>query len=228
MLMKERKNKPDVTEQILNNEKISQLLDSLIQTSVENGYNKSAVLKALQQKWEVPQKEPLSTTEEEKLFFKKVDCFFADYGEAFLAELIMDRSHFDSKSTIEIEQAMKEPTSWENSRLKEEIMYVKTMYVVYLREDAITATKLEKYCRDIFKTNCLSINYTYLKSMMRTINNMSFFEYGNPIYNSSDNSRSNRIESQKKYKAFIEKYSFRQTDIADLSMKIIWIISNYY
>lgn len=232
--MKERIEKIDSTEIVLNDNELMLKVHKAIEEAIQKGYTKTSVINAVSKKWQdmnaKQEKTELELTDDEKTFFEKVDKFYSDYGQAFVmrASWRENKSNWENRNKIE-EKA--NDTHYKKRILDSLRMATKSIYCIFCREDTITLQKIEQYNKKLF-------GFIYGLLDPYTINcalNDLFLVGDMPIYlldaeerRKYENIHLHTIENNEKYWNFIKKYSYRNTELNRAAMQLIWIISTYY
>lgn len=236
-IMKEMVKKPDATEIVLDDKELTSIIRRMIEEAIQKGYNKTSVMNAMSQMWRdmvsKNEKIKLELTIDEQAFFEKVDMFFSEYGQAFVTRISWRENGSNWENMRKIEEKVHD-ADYARHILDSIRMFTKSVYCTFCREDTITFANIEKYSMNLFSSKCM-LGMSYMYPISCALEDLIFIGDNKPVYvlKAEDRARyeniySLLIERNEKYCKFIEKYSYRRTELASVAMMLIWIVSTYY
>lgn len=224
--MKEMVKKTDSTQIVLDDKELTLIIQRMIEDAIQKKYRKTYVMNAISQTWSnmIPKEKIklLELTSDEQNFFEKVDMFFSEYGQAFVTRVNWFENGLRWQNRKEIEK------NYEKHILDSLIMFAKSAFCTFCREDTITLANIKKYNMQLFgRKYVLPIDLYPIRCALDDL----FVVDGKPFYvlkKDCKNIYSFSIERNENYQQFIKKYSYRRTELTQITMKLIWIISSYY
>ncbi|MBR3209538.1 MAG: hypothetical protein IKF82_04645 [Bacilli bacterium] len=232
-IMKEMAKKPDAMEIVLDDKKLTPIIRRMIEEAIQKGYNKTSVMNAMSQMWRdmVPKNEKikLELTIDEQAFFEKVDMFFSEYGQAFVRRVSWKENDLNWQNRGKIEEKVHN-SDYAKHILDSLIMFTKSVFCTFCREDTITLANIKKYNMELFGRKYVLPCDLYPISC--ALDDLFVVDGNNLVYvlekKDYENIYSFSIERNERYRQFIEKYSYRSTNLTKIAMKLIWIVSTYY
>jgi len=202
----------------------------IINYAVQKGYTKTFVINSFSQKWSeiinAQNDKLVKLTDKEKEFFEKVDKFYSDFGQAFVLRESWRDSSFDWNKREEIETRAQK-SFYINRLLAKLKVSTKSMYYIYSRGGAFTKKSIKNYNKKLFG---FSKGIDNIYTINRALGDL-FIVGSKIIYVIDEKERTNylgnRIIYNENYLKFVKSRSYRNTELTSLSLKLIWIISNY-
>lgn len=227
--MKERKEEFDPTTIILSDENFNLAIRSLIEDAIKKGYVKTKVMNIISQTWSemIPKQEKakFEPTTEDLDFFNKVDKFFLEYGKAFVVRVFL------------IETGQK----WQNREnygeeyakivLDSLVKFTKSVFCTFYHEEKMTLANIRKYNMELW--GCMYVGpqkfypINHALDDLYVINKKLVYAIESEDLKKYENISSFSIERNEDFKSFIKKYSYRRSDLTQVAMKLIWVISTY-
>lgn len=228
--MKERKEEFDPTTIILSDENFNLAIRSLIEDAIKKGYLKTNVMNIISQTWRdmIPKQEKTKSepTTEEQAFFEKADKFFLEFGKVFVVRMYWQKIDYDWQNRENYKE------EYAKNVLDSLTKFTKSVFCTFCREEKMTLANIRKYnmelgemmyigYQDFYPINCaLDDLYVIDKKLVCAQDFKERKKYKN-IYSYS-------IERNEDFQNFIKKFSFRRSDLTNVAMKLIWVISTQF
>ena len=209
---------------ILSDENIGPIIRSLIEAT--NGkYDKINVLGAVKSAWEEANPaEELKITQQEKIFFLRVDRFLEDYGQ-YIIQKYYTIVECPSNDTKIRKQKDDEIINWFK-------FFIYAGYCKYYRGETIGLGEISKFAINMFG---LDRKRAYVGStcqiMIQFFKNCAYPENGTlPVYIGNVNKITERefLNSNKEYLSFLKTYKGRKNDAVVAIYSTLWFIFRYY
>lgn len=221
-------------------EKLKETIESLVKEMMRLGFKKTDAMQLISNTWNLVinqqlRENLLQMTEQEEEFCKKVDRFVQEYGDYFVGRVLLEdyrrlKPYPYTKTILNIAK------NWDEHDFIIEgfTIYLKTVYVVFIRELSITQEKLRLYSQRMWGTRS-DIAYLYTKTLEDFLYDFIFVNGEKPICDPFNEKRNDYDEYQsfhskgvKEFNEFAENYKFRSVPLNRASLKLIWLIETYF
>ena len=225
--MKERKEEFDPTTIILSDENFNLAIRSLIEDAIKKGYLKTKVMNVISQTWSdmIPKQEKtkFEPTTEELAFFEKVDKFFLEYGKVFVVRMYLKENNYDWQNREKYKE------EYAKNVLDSLTKFTKSVFCTFCREEKMTLANIKKYNMELwgFKyRGPLDLNsIKFALGDLYVIDQKLVYALGSEERKKYENIYLYSIGRNEDFQSFIKKYSYRRSNLAEVAMKLIWLIS---
>ena len=227
--MKERKEEFDPTTIILSDENFNLAIRGLIRAAIEKGYTKTRVIHVISQTWSdmLPKQEKakFEPTTEELAFFEKADNFFLEYGKAFVVRMHLRESNLNWRNREKYTE------EYAKSVLDSLTKFTKSVFCTFCREEKMTLANIRKYNMALWESMYMepldfyTINHAF--DDLYVIDNKLVYALESEDRKKYENIYLFTIDRNEDFQSFIKKYSYRRTDLTQVAMKLVWVISTH-
>ncbi len=225
--MKERKEEFDPTTIILSDENFNLAIRSLIEDAIKKGYLKTKVMNVISQTWSdmIPKQEKtkFEPTTEELAFFEKVDKFFLEYGKVFVVRMYLKENNYDWQNREKYKE------EYAKNVLDSLTKFTKSVFCTFCREEKMTLANIKKYNMELWGFKYLGpLDLNSIKFALGdlyVIDQKLVYALGSEERKKYENIYLYSIGRNEDFQSFIKKYSYRRSNLAEVAMKLIWLIS---